>query len=1002
SGAYSARALSVGADNAVRVTSSEYGAQTVEDVRLSVGDTTSVPFVLSAATAGGDEIIVTSSRSTVSEVASGPSAVFSAQDLAFLPALNRDIKDVIRLDPRINIDESFERGIRCVGSNERFNSLTVDGVRQNDDFGLNNNGFPTQRLPFPFDAVEQVAVEIAPVDVEYGGFTGCNINAVTKTGGNEFHGRLFVDYNFAGLHGNSLEGDPVSKPETDEKSYGAVITGPIIPDRLFFTAAYEKFSGSDTTNTGPAGSAFASTVDEVTQADIDRITSIMNSVYGFDPLGIPTSSDVQDERFYIKLNGYLNENHRFELAYQDTFGDNVVPQNTSSSRGELSLASNWYRRSEDLEAYSGRLFSEWTDQLSTELRVSYQDRITGQNSLNGTDFAQFEIGTPGGGSVFVGPDNFRHGNRLEVNVWNFKAKAEYAAGDHLFKIGYERDIFDVFNQFVPFSEGDVSFDSIDDLELQMPSSIFYLNAGTNNKDDGAATFKRTINTIYAQNDWTPRDDFTMVTGLRFDWYSQGNAPEFNPLIETRFGVANNETFDGLSLIQPRIGFEYDVNDRLSLSAGAGRFSGGDPSVWLSNSFSNTGLITGTSFSADPAVINGFDGFTLPAAMQAEVTASAAAGTGQVALVDPDYKLSSIWRFSLGGEYYADLSSIGLGDDWSFGVDFLYTIQENPNIWQNLDLGQIGTAPDGRPIYNSQFGYRNSGVLMLTNSDLKPETFVLSGYVNKSWEWDRLRSDFYAGYAHTSAEDVNPATSSTQQSNFENVAAIDYNNPIIARSNYGLEHAFTMRWDLAYEFIRDYETRLSFVGQLNSGKPFSYTYDTNGGSDAIAGGANLFGDSDDSERRSQIYVPTGMSDPLVDLSMLSTAQINELFNFFESSGLNEFAGSIAPRNGFESDWWGKLDLRFEQQLPGIPGIFEDDRLRFIIDIDNFTNLLNDDWGVYREVTFGGSGHNAAIIESEISADGSQFVITDTNIEAADQDRIFGASVWEINFGLRYDF
>ncbi|MBT8473454.1 MAG: TonB-dependent receptor, partial [Marinicaulis sp.] len=622
SGAYSARGLSVGGDYAVRVTSSEYGAQTVEDVRLSVGDTTSVPFVLSAATAGGDEIIVTSSRSTVSEVASGPSAVFSAQDLAFLPALNRDIKDVIRLDPRINIDESFERGIRCVGSNERFNSLTVDGVRQNDDFGLNNNGFPTQRLPFPFDAVEQVAVEIAPVDVEYGGFTGCNINAVTKTGGNEFHGRLFVDYNFAGLHGNSLEGDPVSKPETDEKSYGAVITGPIIPDRLFFTAAYEKFSGSDTTNTGPAGSAFASTVDEVTQADIDRITSIMNSVYGFDPLGIPTSSDVQDERFYIKLNGYLNENHRFELAYQDTFGDNVVPQNTSSSRGELSLASNWYRRSEDLEAYSGRLFSEWTDQLSTELRVSYQDRITGQNSLNGTDFAQFEIGTPGGGSVFVGPDNFRHGNRLEVNVWNFKAKAEYAAGDHLFKIGYERDIFDVFNQFVPFSEGDVSFDSIDDLELQMPSSIFYLNAGTNNKDDGAATFKRTINTIYAQNDWTPRDDFTMVTGLRFDWYSQGNAPEFNPLIETRFGVANNETFDGLSLIQPRIGFEYDVNDRLSLSAGAGRFSGGDPSVWLSNSFSNTGLITGTSFSADPAVINGFDGFTLPAAMQAEVTASA--------------------------------------------------------------------------------------------------------------------------------------------------------------------------------------------------------------------------------------------------------------------------------------------------------------------------------------------------------------------------------------------
>ncbi len=998
-GSFSARGLDVSGQYNVSVDTDQYIDETVEGITLSVGDTTNVPFQLEVSTGTDDQIIVTASRSTVAEVAAGPSAVFGADDLALLPALNRDIKDIIRLDPRINIDEAFERGIRCVGSNERFNSLTVDGVRQNDDFGLNNNGFPTQRLPFPFDAVEQVAVEIAPVDVEYGGFTGCNINAVTKSGGNEFHGRLFVDYNFAGMHGNSLEGDPVNKPDNDEKSYGAVITGPIWKDRLFFTAAYEKFKGSDTTNTGPAGSSFASTVDEVTQADLDQITQIMNSVYGFDPLDIPTSSSVSDERFYVKLNGFITDRHRFELAYQDTFGDNVVPQNTSTSRGELSLSSNWYRRSEDLEAYSGRLFSEWTDRLSTELRVSYQDRVTGQDSLNGTDFAQFEIGTPGGGSVFVGPDLFRHGNRLEVNVWNFKFKTEYDAGDHLLKLGYERDIFDVFNLFVPFSEGDVSFDSIADLQNQTPSSIFYLNAGTNNKNDAAAVFKRTINTVYVQDNWSPRSDVTIVGGLRFDWYSMNNPPEFNQLIVDRFGVRNDATFDGITLLQPRIGMEYQITDDLSFSAGVGRFSGGDPSVWLSNSFSNTGLITGTGFSANPAVIDGFNGFDIPQPLQDSVTASAASGAGQVSLVDPDYKLSSIWRISAGAEYYADLSKIWLGDGWRFGADFLYTIQENPNIWQNLDLAVIGTAPDGRPIYNSQFGYRNNGVLMLTNSDLSPKTLVLSGYFSKEFEHDRFSANLYAGYAYTDAEDVNPATSSTQQSNFENVAAIDFNNPIIARSNNGLTHAFTARADLAYEFIDNLKTRLSFIGQLNSGKPFSYTFDTNGGSDAIAGGANLFGDSDDSERRSQFYVPAGMSDPLVDLSMLSAQQINDLFNFLESSGLNEYAGQIAPRNAFESDWWGKIDLRFEQEFPGLR---DGDRLRFIIDIDNFTNLLNDDWGVYRELTFGGSGHNAAIVESEISGDGSQFVFTDVNLSAADQDRIFGASVWEINFGLRYDF
>jgi outer membrane receptor for ferrienterochelin and colicin len=998
SGAYSARGLSVSGVYTVSVAGEGASGQTVSDISLTIGDTKNVPLQMAAA-GTGDEIVVVATRSTALEVETGPSAVFDAADLANLPVLNRDIKDVIRLDPRITIDESFERGIRCVGSNERFNSLTVDGVRQNDDFGLNNNGYPTQRLPFPFDVADQVAVEIAPVDVEYGGFTGCNVNVVTKTGGNEFHGRGFLDYSFASLNGDSLEGNPIAKPDSDSKSYGAVVTGPLIKDRLFFTVAYEKFKGSDTFNTGPAGSSFPNQVGQVTQADIDQITQIMNSVYGFDPGAVLSSASVQDRRYYAKINGYITENHRFELAYQNTKGDNVVPQNTSTAFGELSLSSNWYRRSEDLKAYSGRLFSDWSDRFSTEVRVSYTDRVTGQNSLNGADFAQFEIATPGGGALFVGPDVFRHANELTNNVWNIKIKGEYDAGPHLLKLGYERDIFDVFNLFVPFSEGQVSFNSIADLQNQTPASIFYINAPSNNEDDGAATFKRTLNTVYAQDDWTPRSDVTVTAGVRFDWISMSTAPTNNPLIETRFGVPNDATFDGLSLVQPRVGISWDATESLNISVGAGRFSGGDPSVWLSNSYSNTGLSIGSAFSADPAVLNGFDGVNLPQALLDANSAAALAGTGAVNLVDPNYKMSSIWRFSLGAKQYADLSGVGLGDDWLFGADALFTIQENPNTWQNLDLGVIGTAPDGRPVYNSQFGYGSNGALMLTNSDLKPKTYVLSGYFSKNWDIERFHSTLYAGYAYTDAKDVNPATSSTASSNYENVAAIDYNNPIIARSNYGVKHNFTARWDIGYEFFNDLETRLSVFGQLNSGKYFSYTFDTNGGADALAGGANLFGDSDDSERRSQIYVPTGVTDPLVDFTNLSSTQVTDLFDFLQRTGLDQYAGGIAPRNGFKSDWWGKIDLRFEQQLPGLRA---GDKLRLVLDIDNFTNLLNDEWGIYREFVFGNSGHNAPIIESQLSADGSQFVFTDVDLSAADQDIITGVSTWKINFGIRYDF
>lgn len=1004
-GGYSARGLDVSGNYTVSVDSAQYVDETIDGIRLSVGSVTSVPFQLDAGT--GDEIVVTASRSTVANIASGPSVSFSSDDLSSLPALNRDIKDILRLDPRINLDESFQRGIRCVGTNQRFNSLTVDGIRQNDDFGLNNNGFPTQRLPFPFDVVEQLVVEIAPVDVEYGGFTGCNINAVSKSGSNELHGRLFVDWNPSWAHGATLEGDTANRPDSGEKSYGAVVTGPIWKDRLFFTAAYEKFSGEDTHNTGPAGSSSAIQVSQVTQADVDQVTAILNSVYNFDPGGIPTSSAVQDERFYVKLNGFLTDNHRFELSYQDTVGDNVIPQNTSTNFGNLGLSSNWYRRQEDLEVYSGRVFSEWTDQLSTEIRVSYLDRVTGQDSLNGTDFAQFEIDTAGGGTIFVGPDQFRHGNRLEVNVWNIKFKTEYSTGDHLLKLGYERDILDVFNLFAPKSEGVAEFDSIADLQAQTPSEIEYDNAASNDKNDAGATFKRTLNTVYLQDDWTPRSDITIVAGLRFDWISMSDAPQDNPLAVTRTGFPNTATFDGVSLLQPRVGLDYNVNDRLDLAFGIGRFSGGDPTVWLSNSFSNTGFNQGDVDESDPLIINGFNGFDLPAQIQTDNTTSANLGQGPLHIVDPDYKMSSIWRFTAGAKYVADLSFMGLGDDWHINADLLYNIQENPNNWQNLDLGVIGTAPDGRPIYESQFGLRNTGIMFLTNSDASPKTFVASASFDKEWEFDKFDLHVFGGYAYTDAEDLNPATSSTAQSNFENVARRDFNNPVVARGNFGLTHAITARTDFSFEWIKDLKTKFSIVGQWNTGKPFSYTFDTNDGSDGSPfgfGGSpnpsdNLFGDSDDSERRSLLYVPTGRSDPLIDLSALSMMDVNALFNFFESSGLNEYAGQIAPRNAFESDAWGKIDLRFEQQLPGLR---DGDRLRFIIDIDNFTNLLNDDWGIYREITFGGSGHNAAILESQIDPVSNRFTYQELHLNAADQTRIFGASVWEVNFALRYDF
>ena len=175
---------------------------------MNLGQTANLSFGLAAASQSGslEEITVVGAATVAAQVAVGPSAIFGLETLETAPAINRNITDIIRADARVHVDES--RGginsVQCGGKNSRFNSYTIDGVKINDSFGLNSNGYPTERIPFSYDSVQQVAVELAPFDVEYGGFTACAINSVTKSGGNEIHGGFFYDLDLHILYSQLL------------------------------------------------------------------------------------------------------------------------------------------------------------------------------------------------------------------------------------------------------------------------------------------------------------------------------------------------------------------------------------------------------------------------------------------------------------------------------------------------------------------------------------------------------------------------------------------------------------------------------------------------------------------------------------------------------------------------------------------------------------------------------------------------------------------------------
>ncbi|HEY5642763.1 MAG TPA: TonB-dependent receptor, partial [Woeseiaceae bacterium] len=314
--------LAVGGPYTISITSEAYANQRITDIELALGETFYLELQLGAAAM--DEVVVTAAAVQAVQVAVGPSSTFNFDDIQNAPSINRDIRDIVRLDPRVYIDEAFVDAIQCVGANPRFNSLTVDGVKQNDNFGLNSNGYPTERMPFPFDAIQNVALELSPYDVQYGGFTACNINAVTRSGTNDFSGRVWLDYGDNDLVGDKLEGDKLPGGKFDETRYGMSLGGPIIEDKLFFFLAYEKLEGANTFDRCAGDQSCGRPVLGVSQAQLDRIRDIAVNQYGFDPGDTLSSLPNEDEKILARLDWTINDSHNAALThiYNDGFNWN--------------------------------------------------------------------------------------------------------------------------------------------------------------------------------------------------------------------------------------------------------------------------------------------------------------------------------------------------------------------------------------------------------------------------------------------------------------------------------------------------------------------------------------------------------------------------------------------------------------------------------------------------------------------------------------------------------
>ncbi|MBO9574272.1 MAG: TonB-dependent receptor [Sphingobium sp.] len=751
SGTFVATNLQPGGPYSVAVTANSFEGQTLDNVQTSLQGNTDLSFAL---TSGGGVIVVTGSRVKSTLVAVGPGQSFTAEILANAPSFSRDVRDVIRIDPRVSLDRddggSGVDRISCLGGNDRGNTFTVDGIPQNDIYGLNDTGFSSRSsTPLPYDAIRETQVVFAPFDVDYGQFTGCAINVVTKSGTNDYHFGGFYEYSDSGLRGSKVADKNVA-PIKPDKHWGVSLSGPIIKDRLFLFAAYEHQDAGQSQDDGPVGAGYPNEQTGISAAQFTQITDILRNVYKIDSGPLVHNRDYTNDRYFVRGDFQINDNHRLEAIYQRLEEGTVKPDDLFTGNSPQAIGGNTFYISGTIsDYYSGRLYSQWTDNLSTELRYAKskirdrQDPVGGGEAQTAHPIPRIIVGVdnPTGidGAILVGPGNSRSANDLRTNVEQYRAVMKLVAGDHQLKAGFELNQAKLFNLFLQNATGTLVFRNVADLQAGLlspgtgnnqtsttPANVisgategaFGNFSSTGDVNDAAASFKRSIYSAYIQDEWRLSDSIKLIGGVRWDWLD-GDAPSYNPVFANRYGVSNATGFSNVGgVIMPRVAATWDMPDfaifsRAQLRGGVGIFSGGDPLVWFGNVFQNDGSLSalGTTQAAGcPAgqisVLSNGQFTGVPTCMRSAAIATAAASNGNTQSVDPNIKMPTVVRANVGFSTKLNFASEGFFSNWNLTLDYIYSETRNPytlvDLAQapNVSKGLSGYTIDGRPIYST--------------------------------------------------------------------------------------------------------------------------------------------------------------------------------------------------------------------------------------------------------------------------------------------------------------
>ncbi|MPQ59561.1 Oar protein [Duganella sp. FT27W] len=527
----------------------------------------------------------------------GAGTSISATELAIQGSINRNLQDYARSDPRVSQTDKDRGEMSVAGQNSRYNSLTIDGVAVNDTFGLEASGSPTSKQPISIEAIQSVQVNVANYDVTQKGYIGGNINAVTKSGTNTVKGSVyyvFRDDKLAGDRYNQTTGEYFAPPASKDTTKGVTLGGPIIKDKLFFFANYEKLESSRTTPAfGPIGSSLTNVA--ISPAAISQAQTIAQG-YGIDIGGneVPTGTKLDVTDKLLKLDWNINDDHRLMVRYSKTEQSEPVFPNITSSA--LSLNSQWYATEKNIETKVAQLTSDWTPTFSTEFKASQRDyqSVPANNSTLPAVSLSFNGALPAGltnvpasRSLNFGTEPSRQFNNLNTKTLDLYGGANWTVGDHEIKFGGDYAKNEIFNAFLQNTYGNYSFGCqnanvpaastaypdptknpayityqfnnsaanfncgtataaqveqavLENFRRGRPTTYTLLTASAGNtlEQNAAANFTMKNTGLFLQDVWTVNPQLTLSYGLRVDRASIPERPTQNATVAQAVGPVN--------------------------------------------------------------------------------------------------------------------------------------------------------------------------------------------------------------------------------------------------------------------------------------------------------------------------------------------------------------------------------------------------------------------------------------------------------------------------------